>query len=257
MRRFAALALVLLLDSACGSLAAGSGATSGATAAVEPTITSSDVALGSAMQHISQQLGITDITSIDIGPASDHLAGEKGDQVSFTFDASSGQPLIKSEWEAFVATGVLRDQAAVAGSTPIVGITLSNGTTVNLTGIDHPKITETAVSKGVVSSALDDMGLQLVSFQVAQMDSGVAVSVTARTGDVAGWGVKFGNDAVSRVFGDINGYEGTYLEVDDAQGDPEYVSAYAARAAHGSGWISDTLRPYDDTNGFGDTLPFP
>jgi hypothetical protein len=87
------------------------------------------------------------------------------------------------------------------------------------------------------------------------MDHGVAVSVTARSSDIASWGAKFGNDATSRVFGDINGYEGTYLEVDDSQGRPQFVSAYAARAAHGSGWISRAVQPSDN---FGDgALPAP
>lgn len=152
-----------------------------------------------------------------------------------------GPATIKAQWMAYLVAGSFRDESAQSTALPPVGGVILDGYGVQVIGgSDHSPITITAPIDQTILTKLKAIGLTPISISDAQPETGIAPVVSAQTSEPATF-VAHNAAPWTDVFGDLNHYEGTYLEVDDTQGQPVIIAAYASRAAHGVGRIRPGL----------------
>ena len=186
--------------------------------------------------------GISQIRIASSGP--DAFATQADSWLQFSIPTGRGPGTIKAQWMAFLVAGSFRDESAQSTALPAVGGAILRGYGAQLIGgSDHPPITVTAPIDQIIASRLTAIGLTSTSITDAKPELGVAPIVITQTSDPASF-VAAHPEPWGEVFGDLNTYEGTYLEVDDTTGSPVIVGAYASRAAHGVEWVRPGLRSF-------------
>ncbi len=249
-RSFSRTPLVLLLVAvACGHGGAGtqsSGPTTTTSTLPDTSITGGTPAQQTAVRNIVDGLGpangISQIRIASSGP--DAFATQADSWLQFSIPTGRGPGTIKAQWMAFLVAGSFRDESAQSTALPAVGGAILRGYGAQLIGgSDHPPITVTAPIDQIIASRLTAIGLTSTSITDAKPELGVAPIVITQTSDPASF-VAAHPEPWGEVFGDLNTYEGTYLEVDDTTGSPVIVGAYASRAAHGVEWVRPGLRSF-------------
>ena len=245
MRRgLGAVAVFVVVAVGCGQASGqGSGPRHRGAAAPGTMVSGGTASQQSAVESILTGLGsnnqISEIKITASGPSD--FATSSDSWVDFTIPTGRGPETIRAQWMAFLVAGAFRDMSAQSSTLPPVGGVILDGYGAQIIGgSDHPAITVTAPNDQTIDSNLQAIGLSPVSISHAQPDSGIAPIVIAQTSDPASFVAKHPNPWAD-VFGDVNLYEGTYLEVDDPQGQPVLIGAYASRAAHGVSWIRPDL----------------
>ncbi len=144
---------------------------------------------------------------------------------------------MEGEWQAYLAAGAFRDISDASSSLPQVGgIMLPALQRAQIIGApDHPAVTMTQPVDAALRGALSQIGLAPVSITYLHPDSGIAPVVVAKISDANAFAAEE-SAPWNQVFGDLNSYEGVYLEIDDAQG-PIEIMTYASRAGHGTSWF--------------------
>ncbi len=189
-----------------------------------------------AVKRILAGLGSENIISrVAIATHGPHgFAGASGDWVAVTVSGIK-RDAVAGQWQAELLAGSLSDISASSRLPRIGGLILSTGG-ARVVGIaDHPKITAMEPDTPAITRNLAKIGLKPISITYLHPASGVAPIVVAKIVDPAAFAARSENSA-SAVFGNLNAYEGTYLQVENAAGALIEVSAYASRAASGTGW---------------------
>lgn len=142
---------------------------------------------------------------------------------------------------AFLLAGTFRDVSG-SGLPPVGGVILPGYGEQIIGGADHPPITADSSVGNVLAGRLSALGVQSPSVSLLSPGGGpgVAAMVVGQVGDPASFMAEHGSPWMD-VFGDLNAYEGTYLELDNPQGQPFVIASYASRAAHGSSWLAPGL----------------
>jgi hypothetical protein len=208
-------------------------------------VTGGTPAQQAAVTSILNNLGSGDpITSVMIsssGPAGVGNADESW--LTVTLPSATPVASIRAQWLAYLLAGSFRDNSTATSLPAVGGLVLPGTGAEMLGGSDHPQITADASVAPTLSTRLADLGVSSPTIALVEPNGSggtVGVSVVGTVSDPAAFLAQNGNPEPA-LFGDINQYEGVFLQLDDPQGAPFLVAAYASRAAHGIGWIRPSL----------------
>ncbi len=178
------------------------------------------------------------ISSASIGSPPSDFQGGPSSWVTISIPPGDQEANIADEWKSALVAGTFRDLSVAQGLPGVAGYTTPQGSTV-IGAPDHPAV-DAAPTQQSIQAALQQAGLRPTSVHFLAPGEGMAVMATATTNDAAKF-LSAHPDPATAIFGDINRYAGTYLEVDDAQG-VAFVTAYASVDGEGVGWMRPTLK---------------
>jgi hypothetical protein len=211
--------------------------------------------LGGALQQLRARLGDQRVATADVRALPTTPSNAGGETALMTVDASSrGAPAIRATWEGELLAGALRDTAAEKGLGALdnfeTSLRLPDGSvTPNDSGFGNvvrsqrfeasPALIEKRIRSGLAAVGLKPVSISFVSILqpapvvIAQADDPAAVVEASH--DARWW---------TKALGDYDNFEGYYIELRDASGDPFLISTAAHRAGSSSGWIRPDLNPH-------------
>lgn len=226
--RVATLVCVLGLTApGCGAAVATSG--SGAHAHLPVALTPQDALL----QQIVSSVQPSGITSATIGSPPENFQGGPSSWVTISIPPGDQVTNISDEWKSALVAGTFHDLSEAEGLPRVAGYTTPQGAAV--IGTSDPSATDAAPTQDGIQSALLRVGIQPTSVVILTPGEGKAV-VAAGTVKNAGGLLTQLPSPLTAVFGDLDRYAGTYLEIDDAEG-VAYVAACASVDGSGVRWI--------------------
>ena len=210
--------------------------------------------LSGALQQLRARLGDQRVAAADVRalPATASNAG--GETAVMIVDASGrGAPAIRATWEGELLAGALRDTAAEKGLGALdnfeIRLRFPDGKVIpDDSGFGNvvrsqrfevsPALIERRIRTGLTNVRLKPVSISFVSVLqpapvvIAQADNPAAIVEASQ--DARWW---------TKVLGNYDNYEGFYIELRDASGDPFSISTVAHRAGSSSGWIRPDLNP--------------
>jgi hypothetical protein len=180
----------------------------------------------------------TEISSETIGQPPTYFEGGPNSWVTFAIPAGDVKANLLANWQAALIAGTFHDLSQTQQLPTVAGWT-TPGAASAVGAPDHPAMTATP-SQQDIASDLENVGLTPASIDIQSPGEGAAVVVTATTPDAATF-LSENPSPAAAVFGDLNTYAGTFLEIDDAQG-VAYVAAYASAAGRGELWMRPALQ---------------
>ena len=227
---------------------AGAQGTSAALAGIDATT------LGGALQQLRGRLTDHRVTAADVRALPTTASSAGGETAVLTVDAGSrGAPAIRATWEGELLAGALRDTAAEKGLGALdnfeISLRLSDGTVIpNDSGFGNVVRSQRFAASAPlierrIQAGLTDIGLTPVSISFVSVLQPAPV-VIAQADDPATV-VEASHDARwwTKMLGNYDDYEGYYIELRDASGEPFLISTAAHRAGSSSGWIRPDLNP--------------
>ncbi len=200
--------------------------------------------------------------SIGSAPAG---TGQDGPWLYFTTPAGAqrGADIVKPAWEAMLVAGAYRDRSTDAGLPANIGFSIRSvmpdGSSADLAGGDSilgPQMSTPATAYTAdqivqkISAHFPTHQLVINSISFVRPNQ-LAPVVVATTSDPQAF-INSDYDLKS-IFGDVNSYEGVYVQVNDEQGNPVIVLGIAPRIGEVTRWI----RPNLDTHGSSGVAPIP
>ena len=149
---------------------------------------------------------------------------------------------VLDQWRSLIIAGAVKHIAAADSITPPSGLMLSTPT-----GMFQAESIADCCNYGIaadttdnleskITAGLSSIGLTPISFTFDQPEPGdFAPEVVAQTTSSPSAFTSDHRYPAGDVFGDLNGYEGTYLKVVDASGDVVLETAYSMRTGNGVG----------------------
>jgi hypothetical protein len=210
--------------------------------------------VGGVLQQLRARLADQRVATADVRVLPTTASNAGGETAVMTVDAAGpGAPAIRATWEAELVAGALRDVAAEKGLGALdnfeISLRLPDGTvTPDDSGFGNVVRSQRfeaspALIERRIRSGLADVGLSPVSISFVSVLQPAPV-VIAQTNDPAAV-VEASHDARwwTKMLGNYDNYEGFYIELRDASGDPFSISTVAHRAGSSSGWIRPDLNP--------------
>ncbi len=202
------------------------------------TTVGASTAQSQLLSQIVSSVQPSGISSASIGSPPSDFQGGPSSWVTISIPPGDQEANIADEWKSALVAGTFRDLSVAQGLPGVAGYTTPQGSTV-IGAPDHPAV-DAAPTQQSIQAALQQAGLRPTSVHFLAPGEGMAVMATATTNDAAKF-LSAHPDPATAIFGDINRYAGTYLEVDDAQG-VAFVTAYASVDGEGVGWMRPTLK---------------
>ncbi len=228
--------LALLAAAACGGAAPRP--TSPAASRI-PAVSGGTAAQRAPIVRILRSIRAADVERVR-APAGARLGG-RGVQLVFTLPPAAGAGSVEPLWHAFVTAGVFRDLSAARRLPLVAGMHVA-GSGGGVLGGGRQRSITAQVDVRRIRARLRRMGLgsaEVTRFVLPTRGDAVRLTATARR--PAAFLARY-PDPVTAALGDVDRYEGTYVELRDGSGRPFLVSAHATRAAHGIGWTRRGLR---------------
>lgn len=194
------------------------------------------------------------IKSVAIRQQAETAAAAGGTQVVVTTSASSGPAASEASWKAELLAGALRDIAVAKGLTTVdnfeVDQLLPDGSAKpvdsgfgNVVPDEVFDTSSKATMRPRISAGLQSVDLSPISIDFAQgiQDAPVVIAKTTApqktidaSTDPTFWRQALGGDPLD--------YEGYFIEIVDASGNPVLISSAAHRAGSSSAWIQPDLQ---------------
>ena len=185
-------------------------------------------------------MGDTRIEQIRIGEpeAAWKPFARSGVEITVETHPASG---LRGNWEAWIVAGAFRDRSVSEGLPSVVVLnTADGGARLGPGGPRKPRLVERRAVAAQLRSAAANAGA--VPAELALLEPyGVAYAITLRVGDPA-WFIKERLPSFLEAtdpFRDL--YDGRYLEVVDAHGDPILRAGHATRLSFGGHWARQDL----------------
>jgi hypothetical protein len=210
--------------------------------------------LGGALQQLRARLGDQRVAVADVRALPTTASNAGGETAVMTVDAASpGPAAIRATWEGELVAGALRDVGTEKGLGNLdnfeISLRFPDGTVVpDDSGFGNvvrsqrfetsPALIERRIRAGLADVGLKPVSISFVSVLqpapvvIAEADSPAAVVEASH--DARWW---------TKALGNYDDYEGFYIELRDASGDPFSISTAAHRAGSSSGWIRPDLNP--------------
>jgi hypothetical protein len=234
-RRRRALAVVCVVVGAVGAVAAVRVSTEGHDQASHPTLVA--VRLPPRQALLAQIVSRVDLgkgSSVVLGAPPRGFKGGTRSWATVTVPYGDQADELLGEWKAGLVAGTFRDLCRLRGLAPFRGFTEGDGSGAGVVGApDHPRITA-APSAETIAADLRRVGLTPISIRLFHPGEGTAVQAVAEIDNAAPF-LRAYPEPAAAVFGDLNPYAGTYLELVDHHGVAE-ISDYASAAGSGSEW---------------------
>jgi hypothetical protein len=239
------LVLGAMLAAGCGSAAgavepssSGQQAPSATTAFAAPTQRDLE-----ALQSAASGVDLTGVVSLEVTqpPAEVH---QEDAWLRVELSATDGPGYVDQFWRAMLVAGNFNAASNPLGVSSLSGTTIespSDGKSISVMRSQRLKADggrAEALQRATDGAAA--VGLKIRSLSVS--DDGTVIRLVAETDDPKAFLLRY-RYAAQQIFGDLNRYDGTFLEVQSAAGDPVVVSAYSAGTGQGAGWADTTLVP--------------
>jgi hypothetical protein len=212
------------------------------------TITGGTEAQRTLLKEITAGIDSSDVPAIDIGDpvegfGSDPSIGASGSTwLAFTIPFDRRDPnYVRAFWEDMIVVGAFRDRSYAIGLPDVLGFNVGPSASLLPGPSSHDVLTDDPgqLTK-LISDGVAHAGLKLVSISFAA-PAKLAPLVVASTDSPKQY-VAENNSPGTTVFGDLDRWEGTYLEVVDSSGAPILETAYSGRSLHGIGWTLPGLQ---------------